>query len=62
MSITIIGLLAVIAVSAIGGWLLSFCKEVEKPVKVMLFVGYFWLLAFIQLLLVALAYFVWQHF
>ncbi len=62
MSVTIAVLLAVVAVSALGGWLLTFRKSVEKPVKAMLFVGYFWLLAFIQLLLVALAYFVWQRF
>lgn len=62
MSVTIAGLLAVMAVSAIGGWLLSFRKPVEKPVKVMMFVGYFWLLAFVQLLLVAGGYYVWQRF
>lgn len=62
MSVTIAGLLAVIAISATGGWWLSFRKEVEKPVKAMLFVGYFWLLAFVQLLLIAAAYFAWQRF
>lgn len=62
MSATIAGLLVVVAISALGGWLLTFRKAVEKPVKAMLFVGYFWLLAFIQLLLVALAYFAWQRF
>jgi len=62
MSVTILGLLAVMAVSAMGGWWLSFRKPVEKPVKVMMFVGYFWLLAFVQLLLVAGVYFVWKKF
>lgn len=62
MSVTISGLLAVVAISALGGWLLTFRKPVEKPVKAMMFVGYFWLLGFIQLLLVAGAYYVWQRF
>lgn len=62
MDIAIIGLLIAVAISAVGGWLLCFRNEVEKPVKAMLFVGYFWLLSFIQLLLIALAYFVWQRF
>lgn len=55
-------LLAVASVSSlIAGWL-SFTKPVEKPVKVMLFVGYFWLSAFLQLLLLAGIYYVWQHY
>jgi hypothetical protein len=62
MNATIAGLLAIVAVSVGGGWWLSFRKPVEKPVKVMMFVGYFWLLAFVQLLLVAGVYFVWQRF
>jgi len=62
MNVAIACLLAIVAVSAVGGWLFCFRKAVEKPVKVMLFVGYFWLLAFVQLLLVALAYFAWQRF
>jgi hypothetical protein len=47
--------------SLIAGWL-SFTKPVEKPVKVMLFVGYFWLSAFLQLLLLAGVYYAWRHF
>ncbi len=62
MSATIAGLLVVVAISAFGGWMLIFRKAVEKPVKAMLFVGYFWLLAFVQLILAALAYFLWQRF
>ncbi|MDX8128858.1 hypothetical protein ACH5Y9_03075 [Methylomonas sp. BW4-1] len=62
MSIIIIGLLVVAAVSGIGGWLVSSKQSQETPVKIMMFVGYFWLLAFAQLLLVALSYFGWQHF
>ncbi|AMK75331.1 MULTISPECIES: hypothetical protein [Methylomonas] len=62
MNVVIIGLLAVAAVSGIGGWLLSSKQSQETPVKIMMFVGYFWLLAFAQFLLVALGYFGWQHF
>ncbi|WP_415880352.1 hypothetical protein [Methylomonas sp. TEB] len=62
MSNLILGLLVVAAVSGIGGWLLSSKQSQETPVKIMMFVGYFWLLAFAQLLLVALSYFGWQHF
>lgn len=62
MSIVIIGLLVVAAVSSIGGWLLSSKQSQETPVKIMMFVGYFWLLAFVQFLLIALSYFGWQHF
>ena len=62
MSLAIAALLAVVALSALGGWLLSAGKAVEKPVKAMIFVGYFWLLAFVQLLLIASAYFVWRRF
>jgi hypothetical protein len=62
MNIVIIGLLAVAAVSGLGGWLLSSKQSLETPVKIMMFVGYFWLLAFAQLLLIALSYLGWQHF
>ncbi|MEI8570594.1 hypothetical protein U737_16915 [Methylomonas sp. LW13] len=62
MSIIIIGLLVVAAVSGIGGWLVSSKQSQETPVKIMMFLGYFWLLAFAQLLLVALSYFGWKHF
>jgi len=55
-------LLAVASVSSLIARWLSFTKPVEKPVKLMLFVGYFWLSAFLQLLLLAAIYYVWQHF
>lgn len=55
-------LLAILAVSGLGGWLLSRNKPVEKPVKAMLFVGYFWGLAFSLLILAVLAYLGWQRF
>ena len=54
-------LVAVLGVSTVIGGLLSVRKSAETPVKVMWFVGYFWLTAFIQLLLIACAYVVWQH-
>lgn len=44
---SVTGLSVVVALS------LSARHVVEKPVKVMMFVGYFWLTAFIQLLLIA---------
>ncbi|MGD0961305.1 MAG: hypothetical protein ABSB19_15970 [Methylomonas sp.] len=47
--------------SGLGGWWLSAGKTTDKPVRIMLFVGYFWLLAFIQLVLAGLGYFVWRH-
>jgi hypothetical protein len=62
MNLAVIGLLIVAGISAVGGWLLSSNQNQETPVKVMLFVGYFWLLAFSQLLLIALSYFGWQRF
>jgi hypothetical protein len=62
MNDAIIALLIIIALSTLGaGWLAS-QKDAERPVKVMIFVGYFWLLAFIQLFLASTGYFVWQHY
>jgi hypothetical protein len=52
----------VAGISALGGWRLVVGKTPEKPVKVMLFIVYFWLLAFAQLLLSGLAYTIWQHY
>jgi len=62
MPASIIALLLALVLSALGGWWLSAGKTTEKPVRVMMFVGYFWLLAFVQVLLIALAYFLKQHF
>ena len=62
MPVSILALLLVLALSALGGWWLSAGKTAEKPVRVMMFVGYFWLLAFVQVLLLAAVYFVKQHF
>ena len=57
MAEPIVILLVVLALSAIGGSWLSAGKTAERPVRVMMFVGYFWLLAFIQLLLLSAAYY-----
>lgn len=55
-------LLGIVGVSAgLGGWI-SWRKPVATPVKVMAFVGYFWLLNFIQLMVAAGAYYAWRHF
>jgi len=62
MNAFVAGLLIVIALSAFGGWLFTAGKAIEKPVKVMMFVGYFWLLAFVQLSLLAAIYYLWQRF
>jgi len=62
MSSAILVLFAVIVVSAAAALLKTRGKPAEKPVKAMMFVAYFWLSAFIQLTLLALAYFIWQRF
>ncbi len=51
------GLLVILGLAAVGGILLSAGKAVEKPVKVMLFVLYFWILVFVQIALFALGFF-----
>lgn len=62
MPVAILILLAVMLVSASSAvWMIG-RKDAEKAVKIMMFVGYFWLLTFLQLLLIALAYFVRQHY
>lgn len=50
-------LLFMLFLSALGGWFFGARKPVEKPLKVMLFVLYFWGLAFFQLALFALFYY-----
>lgn len=55
-------LLGMLAVSSVlAGWL-SRRKAAEKPVRVMMFIGYFWLLTFLQLLLATLLYYIGQRF
>lgn len=42
--------------STIAGWLFSRSKKAETPIKVMVFVLYFWLFAFIQMIVFAVLY------
>ena len=56
MNIMIMGLMLVISISSAAGWFFSHAKEVDNPVKVMLFVLYFWLFVFIQLVVFAVLY------
>jgi hypothetical protein len=58
----IAGLLIMLLLATVGGWFISARKQVEKPVKVMLFVLYFWVLAFVQIALFALGYFLVDKF
>jgi MtN3 and saliva related transmembrane protein len=53
-------LLAMVVCSSLGGWLLARRSPQEKPVRVMLFVGWFWLLAFMQLVIASASYYAWQ--
>lgn len=62
MNIAMMLLLGILALSSLLGWWLSRRKAVEKPVQVMIFIGYFWLLTFLQLLLAALLYYIGRHF
>lgn len=58
----IVYLLGIFLISSVcSGWIIR-RKIEEKPVKVMMFVGYFWLLTFGQLLLFTLLYFIYQRF
>ena len=62
MHIAILILLLVLLISAASAVWMIRRKSAEKAVKIMMFVGYFWMLTFLQLLLIALLYFVRQHF
>jgi len=62
MNIAIVALLLILLVSALCGWWISSRKLAEKPVKIMMFIGYFWLLTFLQLLLFASLYFIQQRY
>lgn len=62
MPIAIAVLCLILLLSALAAGWVSRRKVAERPVKVMVFVGYFWLLTFLQLLLFALVYFVGQRF
>ena len=56
MNSMVIGLMVLISISTAAGWFFSHAKVAEKPVKVMLFVLYFWLFVFIQLVVFAVLY------
>ena len=56
MSTFVIGLIILISISTLAGWFFSRAKEAEKAIKVMLFVLYFWLFFFIQVVIFALLY------
>ncbi|OAI20451.1 hypothetical protein A1359_03030 [Methylomonas lenta] len=58
----IVYLLGVLLISTGCSWWIIRRKVEEKPVKVMMFVGYFWLFTFGQLLLFTLLYFIYQRF
>ncbi|MFK5949271.1 MAG: hypothetical protein QM500_10945 [Methylococcales bacterium] len=57
MNSIIIGLLCLALLSALSGWFFSRSKKVEKPVKAMLFVLYFWVSFFIQLAIFAVLHY-----
>jgi len=57
MSPFIITIFSLILISGFCGWFFSRNKPVEKPVKAMLFVLYFWVGFFIQLMLIAALYY-----
>jgi hypothetical protein len=56
MSPILLYILGITLLSTIIAWFVSQSKAVEKPVKVMLFVLYFWGSVFIQLMLFAVLY------
>lgn len=58
----IVILITLLFVAAVIAWQLARRKASERPVRVMLFVAYFWLLAFAEVMLAVLAYLSWQHF
>jgi uncharacterized membrane protein YedE/YeeE len=62
MSLALLGLLLMLVVSAVCSWWLAVRKTTEKPVRAMIFIGYFWLLSFVQIMLAVLVYLAWQHF
>lgn len=53
MSHSVIAIIIALLISTFFGWLFSYSKKVEMPVKVMLFVLYFWVTVFIQIILFA---------
>ena len=53
----LLAVMVVTGLSALIALSLSARQAVERPVKVMMFVGYFWLAAFIQLLMIAAGFY-----
>ncbi len=53
MSNTVLVVIGVMLISTLTGWFFSHSKEAEMPVKVMLFVLYFWVSVFIQIIIFA---------
>ncbi len=53
MNQVVLGLIIIFILSTVAGWLFSRKKMAEKPIKVMLFALYFWLTAFILLMVYA---------
>lgn len=45
-----------VVLATLGGWLISARKPVEKPVRILLLVLYFWVLMFVQIVLFSLGY------
>ncbi|KAF3977117.1 MAG: hypothetical protein HFP77_08960 [Methylococcales symbiont of Iophon sp. n. MRB-2018] len=56
MNNIVLYLIAIALISVIIAWLISQSKPAEKVVKVMTFMIYFWLSAFVQLIVFALLY------
>ncbi|MCK5888796.1 MAG: hypothetical protein KAG19_02520 [Methylococcales bacterium] len=56
MNIISLGIIAILLIASIAGWFLSDSKAVDKPVKIMLFVLYFWGTVFLQLMVFAVLY------
>ena len=56
MSPTVIGICILLFIASASGWYFSRSKQAETPVKVMLFVLYFWASIFVQLMIVAAVY------
>ncbi len=52
----LIVLMLMIFTSTIAGWSFSRYKQAEIPIKVMIFMLYFWLFVFIQLIIFAIMY------
>lgn len=62
MHLAIVTLLVMLGIAGLIALLLIRGKSQDKPVKVMMFVGYFWLITFLQLLAFGLVYFVSKRF